>query len=65
MAPSKNETLYTLTPQKVGEDRWTRFLARIQADQTSIRQALNRAMDWYISRAADRGPGEHDDADRQ
>ena len=65
MQRNRNEILYSLTPQKVGEDRWARFLARIQADQTSIRQALNRAMDWYINRAADRGSGEHDDADRQ
>jgi hypothetical protein len=55
MPKNPNEILYTLTPQKVSEDRWSRFLARIQADGTSIRQALNRAMDWYIDRAPDAG----------
>jgi hypothetical protein len=55
MPKNPNEILYTLTPQKVGEDRWTRFLARIKTDETSIRQALNRAIDWYTSRQPDAG----------
>jgi hypothetical protein len=50
MPRNPNEMLYSITPQKVTEDRWSRFLARIQTDQTSIRQALNKAIDWYISR---------------
>lgn len=50
MPRNPNEILYSLTPKKVGEDRWAKFQARIHADQTSIRQALHRAIDWYISR---------------
>ena len=55
MPKNPNEILYTLTPQKVSEDRWARFLARVQADGTSIRQALNRAIDWYIGRTPEPG----------